>query len=76
MHFISSVFFILALYTSFLATLFFTTSFTLLKISGTGTYLSTPNSSTLLFKLLKPRGTFLSISSLSTPDVKSAKSVF
>ena len=76
MYFIFSIFFILALYTSFLTTSFFTKSLSLLKVTGTDTYLSTANSSTLLFKLLKPPGTFLSISSLSTPDIKSAKSVF
>ena len=43
---LSSIFFILALYTSFLVTSYFTTSLNLLKLTGTGT-----NLSTLLFKL-------------------------
>ena len=51
---LSSIFFILALYTSFLTTSFFTTSLSLIKSTGTGTYLSTFNLSTLLFKLLNP----------------------
>ena len=41
-----SVFLILALYTSFLTTSFFTTSLSLLKSTGTGTNLSTSNLST------------------------------
>ena len=43
-----------------------------------GTNLSTPNLSTLLFKSIKPLGTFfnLSMSNLSTSDFKLAKSVF
>ena len=59
-------------------TLFFTTSLSLLKSTGTGTNLSTSNLSTLLFKLLKLVGTFfsLSISNLSTLDFKLAKSTF
>ena len=50
---LSSIFFILVLYTSFLATSVFTTSLSLLKLTGTGANLSTSNLSTLLFKLLK-----------------------
>ena len=57
-----SIFFILAFYKSFLTTLFFTTSFTLLKSTGAGTNLSTSNLSTLLFKLFKLVGTFLNLS--------------
>ena len=41
-----SIFLILALYTSFLTTSFFTTSLSLLKSTGTGTNLSTSNLST------------------------------
>ena len=44
---LSSIFFILALYTSFLTTSFFTTSLSLIKSTGTGTNLSTCNLSTL-----------------------------
>ena len=40
---LSSIFFILALYTSFLTTSFFTTSLSLLKSKGTNTDLSTSN---------------------------------
>ena len=50
---LSSIFFILVLYTSFLTTSVFTTSLSLLKLTGTGANLSTSNLSTLLFKLLK-----------------------
>ena len=57
---LSSIFFILALYTSFLTTSFFTTSLSLLKSTETGTNLSTSNLYTLLFKLFKLVGTFLS----------------
>ena len=62
----------------FLTAPFFTTSFSLLKSTGTGTNLSTSNLSTLLFKFLKLLGTFLnlSMSSLSTSDFKLTKSVF
>ena len=45
---LSSIFFILALYTSFLTTSFFTTLLSLLKSRGTSTNLSTSNLSTLL----------------------------
>ena len=71
-----SILFILALYTSFLMALFFTTSLNLLKSTGTGNYLSTSNLSTLIFKLIKLVGTFfsLSISKLSTLDFKLPKS--
>ena len=43
-----------------------------------GANLSTPNLSTLLFKSIKPLGTFfnLSMSNLCTSDFKLAKSVF
>ena len=59
-------------------TSFFTTSLSLLKSTGTGTNLSTPKLSTLLFKLLKLLGILfnLSISTLSPSDFKLAKSVF
>ena len=59
---LSSILFILALYTSFLTISFFTTSLSLLKSRRTGTNLSTPNLSTLLFKLLKPLGIFFNLS--------------
>ena len=69
---LSSLFLILALYTSLLTTP------SLLKSTETGTNLLTPNLSTLLFKLLKLVGTFsrLSISNLSKLDFKVAKSNF
>ena len=75
---LSSIYFILALHTSFSTTSFFITSLSLLKSIGTGTNISTSNLSTLLFKLLKLVGTFfsLSISNLSILDFKLAKSVF
>ena len=74
---LSSIFFILALYTSFLTASFFTTSLSLLKPVETGIY-STSNFSTLLFKLLKLVETVFSfsISNLSTLDFKLAKSSF
>ena len=46
---LSSIVLILALYTSFLTTSFFTTSLSLLESTGTGTNLSTSILSTLLF---------------------------
>ena len=75
---LSSIFFSLALYTSFLTTSFFTTSLSLLKSTGAGSNLSISNLSTLLFELLKPLGTYfyLLISNLSTLDFKLAKSIF
>ena len=56
----------------------FTTSLSLLKLTGTGTSLSISNSSTLLFKLLKLVGTFfnLSISNWSASDFKLIKSTY
>ena len=62
----------------FFSNMFFTTSPSLLKSTGTGTNLSTSNLFTLLFKLLKLVGTFfnLSISNSSTLDFKLAKYVF
>ena len=77
MRYLFSIFFILALNTSFL-TIFFITSVILLKSTETGTNLSTSNLSTLLFKVLKLVGTFfnLSRSSLSTSDFKLIKSIF
>ena len=65
---LSSVFLILAFYTSFLTTSFFTTSLNILKSTGTGTNLSTSSLSTLLFKMFRLVGRFfsLSISNLST----------
>ena len=50
---LSSIFFILALYTSFSTTSFSTTSISLLKSTGTDTNLSISNLSTLLFKFFK-----------------------
>ena len=72
------IFLILALHRSFLATSFFTTSFSLLKSTRTGTNLSTSNLSALLFKLLKPLGTFFnsSMSNLSTSYFKLDKFIF
>ena len=49
---LSLIFFIFALYTSFLTTLFFTKSLTLLKSTGAGTNLPTPNLSTCLNYLI------------------------
>ena len=49
------------IYTSFLTVSFFTTSLSLIKLTGTGTNLSTSNLCTLLFKLLKLVGTFFSL---------------
>ena len=75
---LSWIFFILALYTPFLTTSFFTTWLCLLKSTGTGTYLSTSNFSTLLFKLFTLVGIFfnLPISTLPTSGFKLAKSTF
>ena len=50
---LSSIFFILALYSVFLTTSFLTTLVCLLKSAGTGSNLSMSNLFTLLFKLLK-----------------------
>ena len=50
---LSLIFLILVTYISFLTTLFFHTSLTLLKSAGTGTNSSTSNISTLFFILLK-----------------------
>ena len=58
---LSSIFFILAFYTSFLTTIFFTTSLSLLKSTGTGANLSTSNLSTLFFKLFKLLHTFFNL---------------
>ena len=55
---LSSISLILVLYTSFLATSFFTTLLTLLKLVGTGTHLSKFNLFILSLTLLKPLGTF------------------
>ena len=62
------------LYSVFLTTSFYNI-FNLLKSTGTGTNLSTPDLATLLFKLFKPFGTFsnLSISNLSASDFKLSK---
>ena len=56
----------------------FTTSLSLPKSTGTDTYLSTSNLSTLLIKSLKLVGKFfsLSMSYLSTSGFKLAKSIF
>ena len=74
---LSSIFLILALYSSFLTTSFFTTSLSFLKLIGADTNLSTSNLSYLLFKLITLVGTFfnLSISNLSMSDYKLAESV-
>ena len=77
---LSSIFLILALHTYLLTTSFFTTSLSLLKSIGTGTNLSTPNLSNLVFKFLKLVGAFFNLSiaysstsstniDLSTPSV-------
>ena len=73
-----SIFFISALYTSFLTASFFTTLLNLIESTGTGTYLSTANLSILLLKLVKLVRTFfnLSISNLSALDFKLAKSTY
>ena len=67
---------ILALYPSFLMASFFTASLSLFESTGTGTIYQNLNLLTLLFKWLKLVGTFfnLSISNLSTSDVKLARS--
>ena len=64
------------LYTSFLTTSFFTISLNLLESTEIVITLSTPNLTTLLFKLFKLVGRFLilSLSNLSTSDLKLAKS--
>ena len=59
---LSSISLILALYTSFLTTSFFTTSLSLLKSTETGLNLSTCDLSTLLSQLFKPFGTFSNLS--------------
>ena len=65
----------LALYTSFLTTLFVITSLSSFKSTATCTNLSTSDLSTLLFKLLKLLDTFfnLSIYYFSTSDFNLAK---
>ena len=50
---LSAIFLILAIYTYLLTTSCFTTSLSSFKSMGTGTYLSTYNLSTLIFKLFK-----------------------
>ena len=72
---LSSMFFYLRVIYIFLTISFLTASLSLLKSTGTGTYLSTSNLSILLFKFFKLVGTFfnLSISNLFTPDFKLAK---
>ena len=64
---LSSILFILALYSIFLSASFLTTSLNLLKSAGTGNNLSISNLSTSVFKLFKLFGKFfnLSISNLS-----------
>ena len=64
------------LYPSFLTTSFFTISLNLLESTEIVITLSTPNLTTLLFKLFKLVGRFLilSLSNLSTSDLKLAKS--
>ena len=75
---LSSIFLILASYTSFSTTLFFNTSLSLRKSTETGTNLSTCSLSTLFLKLFKVLTLFfnLSIPNLSTLDFKLAKSPF
>ena len=75
---LSSIFFILALCTSFLTTSFFTTSLYSIKLTGTGNNLSVKNLSVFLFKLFKLVGRFFSLSiyNMSTLDFKLAKSTF
>ena len=75
---LSSIFFILALYTSFLTTSLFPTSLYLLKPTGTGTNLSVSDLFTLIFKLVKLLGIFfnLSISTSPTSYSKLVKSAF
>ena len=65
---LSSIFFILALYSVFLTTSFFTTLLSLLKSTGTGASLSISNLPTLLFTLLKLVGKLFNLlrSNLST----------
>ena len=68
---LSSIFFILGLYSAFLMALFFTTLVSLLKSAGTDSILPISNLCTLLFKLLKLFGKLfnLSIPKLSTSVV-------
>ena len=75
---LSSIFFILVSYKSFLTTSLFTTSLYLLKPTGAGTNLSVSNLFTLIFKSVKLLGIFfnLSISTSPTSYSKLAKSVF
>ena len=75
-YFIFNIFDLSIIYI-FFKNIIFTTSYSLLKSTGTAN-LSTSNLSTLLFKLLKLVGTFfnLSISDLFTLDFKLAKSTF
>ena len=61
---LSSIFLILALYTSFLKRSYFTVLLILLKSTRTGANLSISNLSTLLFKLVKSIDTFFSLSIL------------
>ena len=65
-------------YTSFLTFSLSTTSLNLFQSVVTGFKLSASNLSTLLFKLLKPLGTFSNstISNLSKSDFKLTKSAF
>ena len=70
---LSSIFFTLELYTSFLTTSFFITSLNLLKSTGTSNNLSASNLSTLDFKLAK--SIFLAKDYVSIP-VAFFKSVF
>ena len=67
-----------SLYPLFLKTSFFTILLSLLESTGVVSNFPISILSTLFFKLLKLFGTFviLSISNLSTPDFKLAKSVF
>ena len=72
---LSSIFFILALYSVFLTTSFLTTLLSLLKSTGTGANLLISNLSTLLFELLELVGKLFNlwISNLSTSVFRLAK---
>ena len=69
---LSSIFLILALHSVFLKTLFFNILLSLLKSNEVVSIFPVSNSSSLLYKLLKPLGTFfnLSISNLTTLGFK------
>ena len=74
----SSIFFILALYSVFLTTSLFTTLLSLLKSTGAVSVFTISNLSILLFKLLNLVGTLFtwSVSNLSTSAFKLTRSDF